>query len=638
MSTYRTREDLLQVDPATGKPNVVVPGEPVVADAPNRGALAGVESSEALRGLTMALQSLRVTTVPGSSVSWIASSATLTLTHPLTLNAVSLSGTPRKTIIQAGPWTFGENTLLAIPLALGDVDVTHSPSGTTPQGNGPTLLALNETDLAARLASLERSNNFKLRYVVFAKREGQSLRLINGALLRNGVGLDASWADAGYLGDAQFAALQSLVLRDRAVFVGGGAGRTISVSEVSNGQVTVTIQEGAVSITAPGLSQSTPTRYTNASSFALHIQTGIPTILYGRLGEAGSLTFASMQASLWTSQANVSDKIPLATALPSGRVAWITGEVMLPGGPSRTLGDPFEFDAPALAAQLAPLFAFDSLNDFEAAVESSDPRVAFIVDRADPAALVARLATRFSANAPQDLNLELVLRSLRADRVRLGVSGDSPYLQSGLDNEVEARTHDGGLGRVKAKAVITEELRGEVIEVIQPGGGPGVLQSSTVRALVLQVPGNVPDLLLRNSEGDFAELRSLNTSSARYAISINAPVPSAAPAPTIQGVARTPSSPEPESQTVSWNSGGQFIQVSLIFPPGFWGAEGGRGFSASISEASYTSPGMGLTVQGNTAGDALILRVRNTGGAWVNGTFEVDLSIFPGGSQWLETQ
>lgn len=226
--------------------SLVVPGEPVNAEAPNRGTEALAGSTDVLLKLLRIQNSLQIASA--CSLQW--NNATSTLTIGNTALVLRASGMGQTLSMSIGSYVWpGSANLMLTPLPLGEVNLSATPGGgggavVTPSDQGDIEFFATDAALDAYVETVRTTEgaNFATRFFVFARRTGTSLQLFNGLILRNGVTVAPNFEDQEYVGIQAPAALHQKIWRDRSFALISGEDPVSGLwEEPSPGQVEVTL-------------------------------------------------------------------------------------------------------------------------------------------------------------------------------------------------------------------------------------------------------------------------------------------------------------------------------------------------------------------------------------------------------------
>ena len=391
--------------------DLVIPLEPVSADAPNRGSVALANGMDYVTILQRAHQSLYFGTAP--RMLWENSTGKLTIENDLVLKYVldDFSGTlpvSRYVTLKPTTWDFGASQLMVIPLGI-DSSATLWPTsgggGTVdPPSEGQIKLFATEAE-AQQFFKAEASRQTALKYIVFARRAGSSLQLFNGLVLRDGAAVE-DFRDEEYAGDATTAATRALLNQDRSLHIHGGG--AVSMNHVGTNFVVTALSN--VFVTLPGGAVTEVTGLTGAGK-KLHV--GAPVLAVELNRTPGSTVTANAQPVSWASLAASKDNlVGLAyldynTTTPAiSIVRWREGS-----GYTSTMSYPLGMPYALSAAFLIGLFTsgqvFPTDVDADLGVPALTPdgsspneQVAFVVDKAiypgAPSRSRIRLVTRDS--------------------------------------------------------------------------------------------------------------------------------------------------------------------------------------------------------------------------------------------------
>lgn len=377
-SAYLSKAELADIDPTDNKPKLVVPGESVVAEAPNRGHNAIANSVDFLAKIHRAQQSMVITSSP--DLTWNNATKQLTITGNLELSYTiddpsMLVAVSRKTTLSSGSYDFGVGTIMMIPFGI-DNDVTISPSGAaSPASAGSVIYAADDAQLQSLIqAEVDAEGRERAyRFFVFARVVGTSLQLFNRIILRNGILVEDAVRDTEYGGDAAFQALSRRVNQDRGTIITGGGVITWLVDGLTgNGAVSASTQ---LQLRLPrGIVIST----TNAVSGVT--LTPINHLLAINLSRTDSMSttasmFATSPAAVLASNDNI---LVLAYwDAATDNLHWFEGTVYCDGDVF-PIGQPNKPDPEEFLLDQVPFFVFPDGFTADAALPPGDARVAYV--------------------------------------------------------------------------------------------------------------------------------------------------------------------------------------------------------------------------------------------------------------------
>lgn len=434
---------------AAGK--LVVPNEPVVASAPNRGTLAAADSVDFLALLQRAHQTLVLSTAP--AMTWDQTALTLTLGDDLVLRYVVDDpeqgvAVVRSVTLRRGTWRFNSANLLVVPIGIESSISITAGRVATPSIYG-TAQYFTDEGAAQQFYRAQTQTNGRdaaLRYINFARRVGTSLVLFNGLVLRDGVTVE-NLVDAEYAGFAADAALKQLINEDRNILLTGAGTTTFTVSGSNR-----------VVATASGLDVHTAN---NAITRVNNIAGGItltptnPVLAVALNRVAGTTTTVSAVTTNWSGIADTGDNTVVLGYWDQTEdiFRFREGSGYRPGD-SYVLGAPFALSATYLIEIINTELIYPADANAFAGIPAGSTRLAWVITGSDRQILRPVTYESIQDSGPGGLPVEVIrLKRLVSTQIDPSDVGRLDIILSGGTTFYPVRMDRAELDSIRGRTV-----------------------------------------------------------------------------------------------------------------------------------------------------------------------------------------
>lgn len=434
-----------------GAGKLVVPNEPVVADAPNRGTSATADSVDFLALIQRAHQTLALGSAP--TMQWDHTALTLTLSDDLILRYVvddpeEPVAVTRTVTLRRGTWRFNSSALLALPLGLESSISITAGRVATPSTYGTAQYFTNDgaAQQFYRAQTQTNGRDAALRYFTFARRVGTSLVLFNGLVLRDGIDV-VDLADTEYVGLGSDLELNQRINEDRNTVL-TGAGTTTMTTSGAN-RVLTTVSELRL-ITA----NNATTRITNSTS-GMVVTPANPVLAVTLNRVAGTSATATAAATSWASVADTGNNTFVLGYWNQDEdiFRFIEGSAYR-SGDSYVLGAPFALTATYLIEIINSELIYASDAGAHAGIPAGSSRLSWVITGANRQILRPVTRDSIDVSGPGGLPIEAIrLQRLVSTQIDPSDAGRLDIILSGGSTFYPVRMARAELDAIRGRTV-----------------------------------------------------------------------------------------------------------------------------------------------------------------------------------------